>query len=42
LSPGDSHNLQRLRRRASLADVEPVIAHLLQQGLKLEQEAIVL
>lgn len=42
LSPGDTRNLQRLQRRASLADVEPVIAYLLQQGLKLEQEAIVL
>lgn len=41
LTPGDVKNLNRLLRRASLADVRPVIAHLLARGLKLEQEAIV-
>ncbi len=42
LSTGDVKNLQRSRRRASLADVEPAIAHLLRRGLKLEQKAIIL
>jgi hypothetical protein len=42
LSAGDVKNLSRLLRRASLADVQPVIRHLLERGLKLEQEAIVL
>jgi hypothetical protein len=41
LSAGDVKNLNRLLRRASLADVRPVIEHLLERGLKLEQEAIV-
>jgi hypothetical protein len=40
LAGSDARNLQRLLRRASLADVHPVIAHLLRRGLKLEQEAI--
>ncbi len=42
LTPGDVKNLNRLMRRASLADVRPVITHLLQRGLKLEQEAILI
>jgi len=42
LAEGDVKNLQRLLRRASLADARPVIEHLLRRGLKLEQEAIVL
>ncbi len=42
LSASDVRNLDRLLRRASLADVQPVIRHLLERGLKLEQEAIVL
>jgi hypothetical protein len=40
LTAGDVSNLKRLLRRASLADVQPVIRHLLERGLKLEQEAI--
>jgi hypothetical protein len=40
LTPGDVQNLTRLLRRPSLADVRPVILHLLARGLKLEQEAI--
>lgn len=42
LTPGDLKNLTRLLRRASLADVQPVITHLLERGLKLEQEAVVI
>jgi two-component system cell cycle response regulator len=33
-------NLARLARRPSLADRRPLIAHMLQRGLKLEQEAV--
>ncbi len=40
LSATDGGNLERLLRRPSLADMRPLIAHLLQRGLKLEQEAI--
>ena len=42
LTPGDEHNLARLARRPTLTDMRPLILHLLQRGLKLEQEAIVL
>ena len=42
LTTGDEHNLERLARRPILADMRPLILHLLQRGLKLEQEAIVL
>jgi hypothetical protein len=42
LSPADTTNLTRLLRRSSLADMHPLITHLLQRGLKLEQEAVVL
>jgi hypothetical protein len=42
LTPGDVRNLTRLLRRESLADVWPVIVHLLKRGLKLEQEAVVI
>jgi hypothetical protein len=40
LTPGDKRNLARLMRRPSLADMQPLIAHMLQRGLKLEQEAV--
>ncbi|MBI4769174.1 MAG: DUF2399 domain-containing protein [Chloroflexi bacterium] len=40
LSPADQKNLTRLLRRPALADQGPLIRHLLQRGLKLEQEAI--
>ncbi|MBI3243075.1 MAG: DUF2399 domain-containing protein [Chloroflexi bacterium] len=40
LSSADVANLTRLTRRPALADMRPLIAHLLQCGLKLEQEAI--
>jgi hypothetical protein len=40
LTPGDVKNMTRLLRRPSLADVQPTIRHLLERGLKLEQEAI--
>jgi len=42
LTDADSKNLSRLWRRPSLADMQPLIAHLLERKLKLEQEAIVL
>ena len=42
LTDADSKNLSRLLRRPSLADMQPLIAHLLERKLKLEQEAIVL
>lgn len=40
LTPVDERNLSRLSRRPVLADMQPLIAHMLQRGLKLEQEAI--
>ena len=40
LTPGNARNLARLAHRPSLADMRPLIGHLLQRGLKLEQEAI--
>ena len=40
LTPADVKNLSRLMRRPSLADMRPLIAHMLQRGLKLEQEAV--
>ena len=40
LTPIDARNLARLAHRPTLADMEPLIAHLLRRGLKLEQEAI--
>lgn len=39
LRQSDRDNLQRLRTRPELKDVQLVIAHLLKRGLKLEQEA---
>jgi DNA topoisomerase VI subunit A len=42
LTPRDMKNLMRLARRPSLADTQPLIAHMLQRGLKLEQEAVAL
>ncbi len=40
LTENDRHLLGRLRGYASLADMQPVIEHLLERGLKLEQEAV--
>lgn len=40
LTENDRHLLMRLQGRASLADAQPVIAHMLERGLKLEQEAV--
>ncbi len=40
LTRTDERNLKRISRRPSLTDVQPVINHMLQRGLKLEQEAI--
>ncbi|MBI4631966.1 MAG: hypothetical protein HY740_09690 [Chloroflexi bacterium] len=42
LTDADSKNLTRLLRRPSLFDMQPLITHLLERKLKLEQEAIVL
>lgn len=42
LTSTDVHNLNRLLRRPSLTDMQSVIAHMLQRGLKLEQEAIIM
>ena len=42
LTPADVKNLTRLARRPALADLRPLIAHMLERGLKLEQEAIML
>jgi hypothetical protein len=42
LTDADTKNLSRLLRRPSLFDMQPLIAHLLEHKLKLEQEAIVL
>lgn len=40
LTQSDARNLKRLLFNPILKDIRPVIEHLLQQGLKLEQEAI--
>lgn len=40
LTENDRHLLTRLQGHTSLADVQPVIAHMLERGLKLEQEAV--
>lgn len=40
LTRADERNLRRLSHHPALTDVEPVISHMLQRGLKLEQEAI--
>jgi len=40
LTENDRHLLARLQGYASLADLRPVIAHMLERGLKLEQEAV--
>jgi hypothetical protein len=42
LTSRDEKNLARLERHPHLTDVQPLIAHMLQRGLKLEQEAILL
>ncbi len=41
LTPADVRHLNRLLHRASIADLRPLIEHMLRRGLKLEQEAIV-
>jgi hypothetical protein len=40
LSCADERNLAHLRRRPALADVAPLIDHMLLKGIKLEQEAV--
>ena len=40
LTRADGKNLARLARHPLLADVQPLIAHMLARGIKLEQEAI--
>ena len=40
LTENDRRLLARLQGYASLADMQPVIAHVLERGLKLEQEAV--
>jgi hypothetical protein len=40
LTSGDIRHLNRLLRHAVLADLRPLIEHMLRRGLKLEQEAI--
>ena len=40
LNSADVHNLRHLCNRPELADVQPIIEHLIRRGLKLEQEAI--
>lgn len=40
LTPLDTRNLKRLLQTPILKDIHPAIEHLLQRGLKLEQEAI--
>jgi hypothetical protein len=42
LSSADERNLTRLRQHPALADVAPLIDHMLLQGIKLEQEAVAL
>ena len=41
LSQADERRLARLARRPDLADLRPLIRHMLARGLKLEQEAVV-
>jgi hypothetical protein len=40
LTQVDTHNLKRLTLNPALKDVHPTLEHILQRGLKLEQEAI--
>jgi hypothetical protein len=40
LTENDRHLLVRLQGHAALADMQPVITHMLARGLKLEQEAV--
>ena len=40
LTRRDERNLKRLSQHSKLADVKPVITHILNRNLKLEQEAI--
>jgi hypothetical protein len=40
LSAADERNLARLRHHPALADVRPLIEHMLRRGIKLEQEAV--
>jgi hypothetical protein len=40
LTQHDTRNLKRLIQNPILKDIHPIIEHLLQRGLKLEQEAI--
>lgn len=42
LTTGDERNLARLRRHPALADMTPLIDHMLLRRLKLEQEAVVI
>ncbi|HKZ82908.1 MAG TPA: Wadjet anti-phage system protein JetD domain-containing protein [Anaerolineae bacterium] len=42
LASSDARNLNRLAGRASLADMRSLLFHMLERGLKLEQEAIIL
>lgn len=42
LTSTDVRNLNRLMQRASLIDMRPLIDHMLQRNLKLEQEAVIL
>lgn len=42
LSSADERNLARLKRRPTLSDMTPLIDHMLQKGIKLEQEAVTL
>ena len=41
LTPGDERALARLTRHPYLADVQPVIKHMLARGVKMEQEAVI-
>ena len=40
LTANDAHHLKRLLRRTTIADMHPLIEHLLRRQLKLEQEAV--
>ena len=40
LTENDQRLLTRLQGYTSLADLQPVIEHMLERGLKLEQEAV--
>ena len=42
LTTADERRLTRLARHPYLADLRPLIQHMLARGLKLEQEAVVL